>query len=61
MKQVRKGIIDYLTANGASTKEAIVADCCNTLSIRPRRVEHVLDTMTDGGKVVKTDDNYSIA
>ncbi len=59
--KLRKAIEDFLTANPASTQEAVVADCVDTIAVRSRRVVRVLERMTDSGYVVKTDDTYSMA
>lgn len=59
--RIRKGIIDFITATGMTTKDAIVTDCCNTLAVRPRRVIRVLDLMVAGGRIAKNGNDYTIA
>ena len=57
---VRKGIKEFLTLNGESAREAIVADCV-AKGARERRVERVIDRMTERGKLVKNGNDYELA
>ena len=57
---VRKSIKDFLTANGASTEAAIVADCVAN-GAREKRVKRAIERMTTRGKLVKTNDNYDLS
>ena len=55
----RKNIKEFITANGASTEDAIVADCVAN-GIREKRVKRVIERMTERGKLVKNGDNYNL-
>lgn len=57
---IRKGIKEFLTANGESAKADIVADCVAN-GARERRVERILERMTTRGKLVQNGDNYVLA
>ena len=60
MATIRKFINEYITANGPSTAEDLIADSV-LKGAYPDRAESILQKMTDNGKLIKSGDDYDIA
>lgn len=60
MRNIRKSIRDYVTANPACTEAEIIAACDSEDGPR-RSAKSVLPRMIRRGKIIKTGENHSVA
>ncbi len=60
MTPIRKYIKEYITANGPSTANELIADSILKGGL-PDRIEDIINRMTTNGKLIKSGDDYTIA